>query len=99
MAPGTIFALFAGIYYWFPKVTGRKMSEFLGKLHFWPSLIFMNCIFMPMLIQGLAGVSRRLYDGGAIYAFAGSPWALNKIMSHLGVGPGLAQIPFIINFF
>ena len=42
VAPGTIFALFAGVYYWFPKATGRKMSEFLGKLHFWPSLIFMN---------------------------------------------------------
>ena len=38
VAPGTIFALFAGIYYWFPKVTGRKMNEMLGKLHFWPSL-------------------------------------------------------------
>ena len=42
VAPGTIFALFAGIYYWFPKATGRKMNETLGKLHFWPSLIFMN---------------------------------------------------------
>jgi cytochrome c oxidase subunit 1 len=45
-------------------MTGRKMSEALGKLHFWPSLIFMNGIFLPMVIQGLAGVSRRLYDGG-----------------------------------
>ncbi|GIS72628.1 MAG: hypothetical protein CM1200mP10_22050 [Candidatus Neomarinimicrobiota bacterium] len=57
------FGLFAGIYYWYPKITGRKMSELLGKLHFWPSLIFMNGIFMPMFIQGLAGVSRRLWDG------------------------------------
>ena len=64
VAPGTIFALFAGIYYWFPKMTGKKMNEMLGKLHFWPSLVFMNGIFMPMFIQGLAGVSRRLADGG-----------------------------------
>src|SRR6185295_7881867 len=42
VAPGTIFALFAGVYYWFPKMTGRMMSEWMGKLHFWLSLIFMN---------------------------------------------------------
>jgi len=62
VAPGTIFALFAGIYHWFPKATGRQMNEFLGKLHFWPSLIFINGVFMPMFIQGFAGVSRGLYD-------------------------------------
>src|SRR5213079_2162894 len=47
VAPGTIFALFAGIYYWFPKVSGKQLNEFLGKLHFWGSLVFMNGIFMP----------------------------------------------------
>jgi cytochrome c oxidase subunit 1 len=99
VAPGTIFALFAGVYYWFPKATGRKMSEFLGKLHFWPSLIFMNVIFMPMFVQGLAGVSRRLYDGGQIYAHAGPVLGLNKMMSFGAWGLAIAQIPFIINFF
>ena len=64
VAPGTIIALFAGIYYWFPKVTGRKMSDVLGKIHFWGTFVFMNGVFLPMFIQGLAGVSRRLYDGG-----------------------------------
>lgn len=98
VAPGTIFALFAGIYYWFPKATGRRMSEFLGKLHFWPSLIFMNVIFMPMFIQGLAGVSRRLYDGGASYDFAQDVLYLNKIMTHGAWGLAIAQLPFIINF-
>jgi len=99
VAPGTIFALFAGVYYWFPKATGRKMSEFLGKLHFWPSLIFMNVIFMPMFVQGLAGVSRRLYDGGQIYAHAQPVLSLNKMMSFGAWGLAIAQIPFIINFF
>src|SRR5215475_7532434 len=70
VAPGTIFALFAGIYYWYPKATGRKMNETLGVIHFWGSLICMNVIFMPMFIVGLAGVSRRLADGGASYDFA-----------------------------
>jgi cytochrome c oxidase subunit 1 len=99
VAPGTIFAMFAGIYYWYPKMTGRKMSELLGKLHFWPSLIFMNGIFMPMMIQGLGGVSRRLYDGGQLYDFTQPVMHYNKMMSHSAFGLALAQIPFIINFF
>ena len=65
VAPGTIFALFAGIYYWYPKATGRKMNETLGKIHFVGSFVCMNVVFMPMFIVGLAGVSRRLFDGGA----------------------------------
>ena len=59
VAPGTIFALFAGMYYWFPKVTGRKMNELLGKIHFWGSFICINVVFMPMFIQGLGGMNRR----------------------------------------
>src|SRR3990167_400149 len=71
VAPGTIFALFAGVYHWYPKVTGRMMNEFWGKFHFWGSLVCMNGIFMPMMIQGMQGVSRRLYDGGETYLLAG----------------------------
>lgn len=97
VAPGTIFALFAGIYYWYPKMTGRKMSEFLGHLHFWPSLLFMNCIFMPMFFQGLAGMSRRLYDGGAIYTHVQGVLGLHKMISISAWCLALAQIPFIIN--
>ena len=70
VAPGTIFALFAGIYYWFPKITGRMMNETLGRIHFVGSLVCMNVIFLPMFIQGLAGVNRRLWDGGALYTHA-----------------------------
>ncbi len=55
VAPGTIFGLFAGIYYWYPKATGRLMNEFWGKVHFWTSLLFMNMIFQPMFAQGMAG--------------------------------------------
>jgi len=67
VAPGTIFGLFAGIYYWFPKATGRMMNSKLGHLHFWPSLVAMNGIFLPMMIQGMAGFHRRWYDGGINY--------------------------------
>ena len=97
VAPGTIFALFAGIYYWFPKITGRKMNEVLGHLHFWPSLICMNLIFMPMMIQGLAGVPRRLYDGGAEYTFTQSTIHLNVLMSYAAWIMAIFQLPFIVN--
>jgi cytochrome c oxidase subunit 1 len=99
VAPGTLFALFAGIYYWYPKATGRLMNEALGKLHFWLSMLFMNGIFFPMLIQGLYGVSRRLADGGITYDFAGAVGPLNRMTSWSAWGLALAQIPFIINFF
>jgi cytochrome c oxidase subunit 1 len=97
VAPGTIIALFAGIYYWFPKITGRKMNDLLGKVHFWGTFIFMNGVFMPMFIQGLAGVSRRLYDGGETYAHAAGVLHWNEFMSISAWLLGLAQIPFIIN--
>ena len=97
VAPGTLFALFAGIYYWFPKITGKRMSEALGKLHFWPSLIFMNGIFMPMFIQGLAGLSRRMYDGGQSYAHASDILQWNEFMTISAFCLGFAQIPFVLN--
>ncbi len=99
VAPGTIFALFAGIYYWFPKFTGRKLNDGLGKIHFWLSLIFINGVFMPMFVQGLAGVSRRLYDGGMQYSHAQPVLHLNSFMWMAAFGLAVAQIPFIINFF
>ncbi len=97
VAPGTIFALFAGIYFWFPKITGRRMNDVLGHIHFWPSLICMNLIFMPMFIQGLAGVSRRLYDGGAEYAHAQGTLHLNVLISWSAWILAIFQLPFIFN--
>jgi cytochrome c oxidase subunit I len=99
VAPGTIFAMFAGIYYWFPKATGRQMNEFWGKVHFWASLVFINGVFAPMFIQGLAGVSRRLYDGGAQYVHAKPVLHLNVFMSISAFCLLAAQVPFIVNFF
>jgi cytochrome c oxidase subunit I len=99
VAPGTIFALFAGIYYWFPKLTGRKMNETLGRIHFFGSFVCMNAIFMPMFIVGLAGVSRRLWDGGAQYAHAQPVLHWNEFMSHGAWALGVFQIFFIVNLF
>ena len=109
VAPGTIFALFAGVYFWFPKATGRMMNEFWGRVHFWLSLIFMNAIFQPMFAQGMAGMLRRMSDGGANYSLAKVPDALgglsntiiymNTTISIAAWCLGLAQLPFIFNFF
>jgi cytochrome c oxidase subunit 1 len=99
IAPGTIFAFFAGITYWYPKATGRMMSEFWNKVHFWPTMILMNCIFFPMFLQGMAGMHRRMYDGGATYELLNAQvlhW--NVFISESAWLLGLAQIPFIINF-
>ena len=110
VAPGTIFAMFAGIYFWFPKMTGRKMNEYWGKVHFWGSLIFMNIIFMPMFIQGFAGLSRRMSDGGATYSLVQNPDVTSGALSELIIrlneyitlgafGMLLIQVVFIVNFF
>jgi cytochrome c oxidase subunit 1 len=99
VAPGTIFAMFGGIYYWFPKATGRKLNEFWGKVHFWISFVCINGIFFPMFAQGLAGVSRRLYDGGMQYAHAKQIASqTNPFMSICAIGLLAAQVPFIFNF-
>ncbi len=98
VAPGTIFAMFAGIYHWWPKVTGRQMNEMLGKIHFWFSFLFMNGIFMPMMFEGMAGVSRRLFDP-TVYTHAEAAHGLTVMTSWSAWGLALAQIPFVINFF
>jgi cytochrome c oxidase subunit 1 len=99
VAPGTIFGLFAGVYYWFPKATGRKMNDLLGSLHFWTSFICINLVFMPMFIQGLAGMNRRMYDGGMQYAHNANVLHWNVVQGYAAWGLGLAQIFFIVNFF
>src|SRR6188474_940100 len=99
VAPGTIFALFAGIYYWFPKATGRKMNEMLGKIHFWGSFVCINIVFMPMFIQGLGGMNRRMYDGGMQYAHNQHLLKYNVIIGMAAWTLALFQLPFIFNFF
>jgi cytochrome c oxidase subunit 1 len=98
VAPGTIFAIFAGIYHWFPKVTGRVMNEWMGKIHFFLSFVFINVVFAPMFWIGLAGVSRRLWDQ-TVYAHGEAVQGLTRMSSWGAWLLGIAQIPFIINFF
>jgi cytochrome c oxidase subunit I len=97
VAPGTIFALFAGVYYWFPKITGRFLDDRLGRIHFFGSFVCMNAIFMPMFVQGLAGLNRRLYDGGINYSHAHGLQKWNVMQGWSAWALGLIQIVFIIN--
>jgi len=99
VAPGTLFALFAGVYYWFPKATGRKMNDLLGKIHFWGSLVTINLVFMPMFIEGLAGMNRRMYDGGQQYQHNAGVLHWNVVQGYAAWGLGLFQLFFIVNFF
>ena len=97
VAPGTMFALFAGIYYWFPKVAGRRMNDRLGYLHFAGSFLGMNGVFLPMFVQGLAGINRRLYDGGRSYPHAAGLAPLYTWQWWFVVVLGLSQLFFIAN--
>src|SRR5881394_499067 len=99
VAPGTVFALFAGIYHWFPAITGRSLDERLGKIHFWGSFVCMNLIFLPMFAIGLMGVNRRLWDAGASYALAQPTLKWQTHITYAAFALGVFQIPFIVNLF
>ena len=65
---GAMFAIFAGIYYWIGKMTGRQYPETLGKIHFWITFIGVNLAFFPQHFLGLAGMPRRIPDYPDVYA-------------------------------
>ncbi|MCX7891006.1 MAG: cytochrome c oxidase subunit I [Burkholderiales bacterium] len=88
MVAGALFAAFAGVYYWFPKWTGKMYDEKLGKLHFWLSLIFFNVTFFVQHFLGLAGMPRRIPD----YALQFTEF--NMISSIGAFGFGLSQVFF-----
>jgi cytochrome c oxidase subunit 1 len=76
---GSIMGIFGGIYLYFPKMTGRLMSEKLGKIHFWLNFIGMNLTFFPMHYSGMLGMPRRIYTYDA-----GQGWDTFNLMSSLG---------------
>src|SRR5262252_8576921 len=80
MAIAPLFAAFAGIYFWFPKMFGRFMSELAGKLHFWGSLIGVYAVFFPMHILGITGHMRRIYDP-LFYDFLKQDKSINVFIS------------------
>jgi len=88
---GLLFTVFAGIYYWFPKVTGRMLSERLGKWHFWLFVIGFNLTFAPQHISGILGMPRRIYTYDA-----GRGWELWNFLSSFGVLFQIAAMLFLV---
>ncbi|HVU87279.1 MAG TPA: cbb3-type cytochrome c oxidase subunit I [Pirellulales bacterium] len=95
---GTAFGVFGGIYFWFPKMFGRMMNEFWGKVHFFLSFIFFNGTFYTMHILGAGGFPRRLADPYHYLTFRHLQ-PMNQFMTICALGMGAAQIIFAINFF
>jgi cytochrome c oxidase subunit 1 len=95
---GIIFALFAAVYYWFPKMFSRMMSETLGKIHFVLTYIFFNLTFFPMHFLGVGGHMRRIYNPTQ-YEFLQPLQDWNVFITVSALLLGLSQIPFLINFF
>jgi cytochrome c oxidase subunit I len=88
---GSLFTIFAGIYYWFPKMTGRMYDEKLGKIHFWLTFVGFNITFFPMHWVGLQGMPRRVAD----YAPEFGNW--NFVISIASFGLGASTVVFLYN--
>jgi len=88
---GSLMAVMGGLYYWFPKITGRMYNEFWGKVHFWLVFIGMNLTFMPMHAMGMLGMPRRIYTYLPKYAM------LNHIASAGAAVLGLAMLIWAVN--
>ncbi len=90
---GTMLGLFAGMYYWWPKMTGRRLSETLGKWHFWLTFVGMNLAFFPMHFSGLLGMPRRIYTYGAELGVT----RLNQVSTAGAFLLGVAVLVFLVN--
>jgi len=95
MGVAAIFGMFAGTYFWFPKMTGRMMSEKLGKIHFWLTLVGTYCIFMPFHYLGLAGNVRRY--SSFVDDFMKPLMPVHKFMTIAALLTGTAQLIFLYN--
>src|ERR1700726_1916221 len=95
---GSLFGVFAGIYFWYPKMFGRMMNEFWGKVHFVLMFMFFNLTFFPMHNLGLNGMMRRIADP-SLYDFMKSQQPLQIFVSLSAFGLGLSTLIFFVNFF
>lgn len=88
---GSFLGIMAGVYYWYPKMTGRMLSERLGNVHFWLTFIFGNLTFFPMHFLGLMGMPRRIPDYHPMYT------DINALASYSSFVLGVAQLLLVYN--
>ncbi|HIF23139.1 MAG TPA: cytochrome c oxidase subunit I, partial [Gemmatimonadetes bacterium] len=93
----TMFGMFAGIYYWFPKMFGRLMHEGLGKAHFWATFVPFFMVFFAQHFQGLQGMPRRYY-AFSTYEYLREAAAQNGVISMLAIAVVAGQFIFLANF-
>ncbi|HEU4391770.1 MAG TPA: cbb3-type cytochrome c oxidase subunit I, partial [Blastocatellia bacterium] len=96
MGVAAIFGMFAGTYYWFPKMFGKMMNEKLGKIHFLITFIGVNAIFIPMHIMGIAGAPRRYASQGE-FEYLNSLYPMIHFISYAVFVTVGAQVLFVIN--
>jgi cytochrome c oxidase subunit 1 len=98
--PIAIIATFAAVYYWYPKMFGRKMNETWGKVHFWGTIIPFNGIFIPLFVLGAGGQHRRIYNFQNFPDLAGADMQDLRVFATMSlIAMLIFQLVFIINFF
>ena len=93
---GSLFGIFAGIYYWYPKMFGKMLSETWGRRHFFWTFVFFNLTFFPMHVLGVGGHMRRIYDPN-VYDFLKGMAGLNEFITIAAIGLGFAQLILVGN--
>lgn len=97
MAAAALLGSLAAIYFWYPKMFGRLMSERLGKAHFWSSVVLITLVFGGQLLVGYAGQQRRLYDPYQ-YTFLQHLLEINQWTTYAAFALGVSQLMFVYNF-
>jgi cytochrome c oxidase subunit 1 len=97
MGVSAILAILAGIYHWFPKITGKMLSETLGKIHFWVTFVGVYLIFFPMYYLGFLGVPRRYYAFTSVDSLPSSVGGLNAFITVVALLVGASQLLFVFN--
>lgn len=98
MGVAAVFAMFAGTYYWFPKMFGRMMNDTLGKVHFLVTFLGVYAIFVPMHIAGIVGNPRR-YPDFKEFEFLADLKFLHTMMTHAAMSTAAIQLVFLFNLF
>lgn len=99
MGVSPVMVLFAAIYHWFPKMSGKMFHEGLGKIHFWATFLGTYAIYLPMHYLGFIGVPRRYYSLGTTDFIPEAAHTLNANITIAAIFVGLSQIVFFINIF